>query len=88
MSNVQKIFAAIAGLGVLGLALTFGLALLGLALILAPVILLYGNWKMKQLRREFEKRAGSRENAPDVIEADYVVIDEKSNIDSAGKDRH
>lgn len=86
MTLLQKILAGIAGLGMLGLALTLGLAVLGVLLIIAPFAYLYLRWRGNKLKKAFEQEMARRgETWPPeadrpretrVIEADYVIVEE------------
>lgn len=78
MNKLQKIIAGIGGLGVLALALWIGTILFVVLLVALPLLALYGRWRMGKMRKEFEAHRARRGAAsgPEVIDADYVVIDE------------
>jgi predicted Holliday junction resolvase-like endonuclease len=87
MNPFQKIAAAIGGIGVLALAIWLGTIIFILLLIAAPLLYLYGRWKMGKMRKEFEaqnpelaeqlrQRQGMRPKGGDVIDGEYVVIEE------------
>lgn len=78
MSLFQKIIAAFAGVSILVLAIWIGSILFVALLIAAPLLMLYGQWRMKKMRKEFEKHAGRARDSMSgsVIDADYVVVEE------------
>ncbi len=86
MNPLQKIAAAVGGIGILALAIWLGTIIFVALLVLAPVLYLYGRWKMGKMRKEFEaqnpelarqmrERQAMRPGG-DVIETDYVVVEE------------
>ena len=86
MNPFQKIAAAIGGIGVLAIAIWLGTIIFIVLLIAAPILYLFGRWKMGKMRKEFEAqnpelarkmREGQDLRAKGgVIETDYVVVEE------------
>lgn len=78
MNKFQKIIAGIGGVGVLALALWIATFLFIILLIALPLLALFGRWRMNKLRKEFEAQRARRDagSGPEVIDAEYVVIDE------------
>jgi len=86
MNPFQKIAAAIGGIGVLAIAIWLGTIIFIVLLIAAPILYLFGRWKMGRMRKEFEAqnpelarkmREGQDLRAKGgVIETDYVVVEE------------
>lgn len=82
MNPFQKIAATIGGIGVLALAIWLGTIIFVTLLVLAPILYLYGRWKLGKVKKEFEaQHARMREHrdmrAPGgTIDADYVVVEE------------
>ena len=86
MNPFQKIAATVGGIGILALAIWLGTIIFVALLVLAPVLYLYGRWKMGRMRKEFEathpelarqmrERQAARPGG-DVIETEYVVVEE------------
>jgi len=76
MEKVKKVFAGIAGVGILVLALYIAAFLFVVLLIVGGCAAIYLHFKGDKLRKEFERRQA--EANPDTIEADYVVVEEHS----------
>lgn len=82
MNPFQKIAAAVGGIGVLAIAIWLGTIIFVMLLVCAPLLYLYGRWKMGRMRKEFETQHARMREAHDMrakggdIEAEYVVIDE------------
>lgn len=86
MNPFQKIAAGIGGIGILAVAIWLGTIIFVALLVLAPVLYLYGRWKMGKMRKEFEEKNPElarqlRERQAmrpggGVIEAEYVVVEE------------
>ncbi len=92
MNPFQKIAAAVGGIGVLAIAIWLGTIIFIALLVAAPLLYLYGRWKMDKMRKEFEaqnpelaeelrrrqgQRPGMRPQGGTVIETEYVVVDEE-----------
>jgi len=86
MNPFQKIAAAVGGIGILALAIWLGTIIFVALLVLAPVLYLYGRWKMGKMRKEFEARnpelarqmreQRAAQRGGEVIDVEYVVIEE------------
>jgi len=82
MNPFQKIAAAVGGIGVLAIAIWLGTIIFVILLVCAPILYLYGRWKMGKMRKEFEAQHARMREAQEMrpqggeIEAEYVVIDE------------
>lgn len=82
MNPFQKIAATVGGLGVLAIAIWLGTIIFIALLVLAPILYLYGRWKMGTMKKEFEAQHARMRDAHEMrakggdIEAEYVVIDE------------
>lgn len=91
MNPFQKIAAAVGGIGVLAIAIWLGTIIFIALLVLAPILYLYGRWKMGKLRKEFEaqnpdlarqmrERQGARAGGQ-TIDAEYVVVEVEEPLD-------
>lgn len=82
MNPLQKIAAGIGGIGVLAIAIWLGTIIFVMLLVLAPLLYLYGRWKMGRMKKEFEAqharmRAAQGHRPPGgVIDGEYIVIEE------------
>ena len=74
MNLFQKIIAWAGGLGVLALAIWLGTIIFVGLLIIVPIAVLIGRWRLGKMRKEFEKaHAQARaERDGQVIETEYV----------------
>ncbi len=88
MNPFQKIAAAVGGIGVLAIAIWLGTIIFIALLVAAPLLYIYGRWKMGKMRKEFEaqnpelaeqlrQRQGRPPQGGTVIETEYVVVDEE-----------
>ena len=89
MNTFQKIGATLGGIGILAVAIWLGTIIFIALLVAAPLLYLYGRWKMGKMRKEFEakhpelarqmrERQAMRPGGG-VIETDYVVVDRASD---------
>ena len=82
MNQLQKFGAALGGIGILAIAIWLGTIIFVALLVLAPLLYLYGRWKMGKMKKEFEaQHARMRESQGHrppggVIDGDYSVIEE------------
>jgi|GEM_PF-2385033 len=86
MNPFQKIAATLGGIGVLALAIWLGTIIFIALLVAAPLLYLYGRWKMGKMRKEFEaknpelarqmREAQGMRDPGGAIDAEYTVIEE------------
>lgn len=75
MTQVKKFFAGLGAVGALLLALYLAAFLFVALLIIGGIAAIYLKFKMGKVRKEFERRQA--EAAPETIEGDYVVVEER-----------
>ena len=85
MNPFQKIAAAVGGIGVLALAIWLGTIIFIALLVLAPILYVFGRWKMSKMKKEFEAqnpglarqmRERQTMRPGGTIDAEYVVVEE------------
>ena len=82
MNPFQKIAAGIGGIGLLAIAIWLGTIIFVALLVLAPILYLFGRWKMGKMQKEFEahharmRAGGASQGQGGTIDAEYVVVDE------------
>jgi len=85
MNPFQKVAATVGGIGVLAIAIWLGTIIFIALLVLAPVLYLYGRWKLGRMKKEMEARnpelaqrmreAQARGRPGGTIDAEYVGVE-------------